>query len=132
MKRPIILTTTLWMILWGCSKDTPDNVPPVQESEISISLICPVNKAVIPFEADTSLMVLMTDKMSLHEYTVRISNSKDSTLYYKEGHTHAAEFYFTDRFINTALAGEKLDLVVQASNHKGEVLEKKFWFFSEN
>ncbi|MHB1276888.1 MAG: hypothetical protein ACYC1Q_00660 [Bacteroidia bacterium] len=132
MKRTIILSVFIGMILSACDKESPDPVvPTIPESDMTISLIYPANEAKIPFQADTALKVLITDKLSLHEYTVRISNSVDSTLYYTEGHTHTAEFYFSDRWINSASPGEKLDLLIRASNHKGDILEKKFVFFSE-
>lgn len=132
MKRTIILSVFMGIILSGCGKESPDPIVILTpDTDIKISLIYPANEAKIPFQADTGLKVLITDKLSLHEYTVRISDSQDSTVYYKEGHTHTAEFYFVDRWINAAVPGEKLDLTVRASNHKGDILERKFVFFSE-
>ncbi|HCS21643.1 MAG TPA: hypothetical protein DIW47_13980 [Bacteroidetes bacterium] len=132
MKRTIILSVFIGIILSGCSKESPDPiVPPTPDPDIKISLIYPANEAKIPFQADTGLKVLITDKLSLHEYTVRISDSQDSTVYYTEGHTHTAEFYFVDSWVNTAAPGEILNLTIRASNHKGDILERKFKFFSE-
>lgn len=132
MRHTWVIVCLVAVVFSACRKETAVN-PTTQNpaSDLAIELIEPPSEAMIPIGADTTLVVFISDALSLHEYTIRISNEQDSVLFYEEGHSHAPEITVRKRWTNTAAVSQKLRLHVQASNHKGDLLERTFFFYSK-
>lgn len=130
MKTNIMLLSLI--ILFGaCSKDDTEQASTPAKSDLSIELLLPSNNSEIPVGCDTTLVVKISDALSLHEYTVEIFGADEQQYFYTEGHTHFSEFTLEEEWINLAPAGMKLTLRVIASNHAGEVLTNTFQFYSK-
>ena len=129
--KQIILVLVSFTLLSACSKEETGQAPTPVKSDLSIELIMPVNQSKIPVDCDTTLVLKISDALSLHEYTVEILGSDQVQYFYKEGHTHFSEITLQEEWINKAPAGMELTLIVKASNH-AELLTKAFQFFSKS
>ncbi len=129
MKQLILLLTSL-TIFSACRKEETQQASTPAKSDLSIALIMPVHHSEIPVGCDTTLVIEISDALSLHEYTVEILGTDNHQYFYKEGHSHFSTLKLEEEWINTAPAGMELTLKVQASNHAGEVLKESFNFYS--
>jgi len=130
MKTNIILLAVL-TLFGACSKEEVQTANTQQKSDITIELKMPANHSEIQVDCDTSLIIYISDALSLHEYTVEIVGSDEVQYFYTEGHTHFSEITLKEEWINKAPAGMELNLTVKASNHAGELLTKTFQFYSK-
>jgi|GEM_PF-2190956 len=130
--KQIILFSLLSSFLWiGCEKGDNTSVPTkTQNSDILIELQSPSENAEIEIGSDMSVVVFISDALSLHEYTIELLGEQGEQYLYDEGHTHFPEITLKETWLNMAPKGSRIELKVQASNHSGEVLKKSFFFYS--
>lgn len=109
----------LAFLISSCTKEKPDGLATAKgdRGEVRIYIESPINGASIPRNQDTVVQVFLWDELSLHEFTVEITDAEGKRYFYQEGHTHFPEYRFTWPWKNTAPKGTELYLKVQASNH---------------
>ena len=121
------------LILFGCKKEQPDpksgTNPPQQD--LFIEILSPQASAVIENGADTLIHVFISDALSLHEYSVSITDSSGNEYFYEEGHTHFPEINLNYEWINTVPPETWCILHVVASNHKGEIVRAERMIYSD-
>lgn len=97
-------------------------------TDMQIALLQPENGSYLDSGAMIDFEVYIEDKLSLHEYAVRLN--ADSLLMDEEGHTHSYEKTVSMQWVNDRNKGDTLRLQVISTNHKAELLERDFWFVS--
>ncbi len=131
MKQLVFFMASLaWIGLAACG-DKEEPQKPVGTEAVMITVYVPEAGSVIPSGADTSVRLFLWDELSLHEYTVEIRDlTLDSTVFYREGHTHLAEEAFEWAWKNTSPPGHLLRLKVRATDHENGLSVKTVDFYS--